>query len=105
MDMVSEGFLTTLKKSLKEGKVTQQQIDQACRRILEAKYDLGLFANPYRFLDESRVMRDIMTDENRAAARKYAAHACVLLKNTKWRFAFKEERHHCIDWSACRKST
>jgi beta-glucosidase len=82
MDMVSEGLLTTLKKSLKEGKVTQQQIDQACRRILEAKYDLGLFANPYRFLDESRVMRDIMTDENRAAARRYAAHACVLLKNT-----------------------
>lgn len=82
MDMVSEGFLTTLKQSLKEGKVTQQQIDQACRRILEAKYDLGLFANPYRFLDESRVMQDIMTDANRAAARNYAAHACVLLKNT-----------------------
>lgn len=82
MDMVSEGFLTTLKQSLKEGKITQQQIDQACRRILEAKYDLGLFANPYRFLDESRVMKDIMTDENRAAARNYAAHACVLLKNT-----------------------
>lgn len=82
MDMVSEGFLTTLKQSLNEGKVTQQQIDQACRRILEAKYDLGLFANPYRYLDESRVMQDIMTEENRAAARKYAAHACVLLKNT-----------------------
>ncbi len=82
MDMVSEGLLTTLKESLKEGKITQQQIDQACRRILEAKYDLGLFANPYRFLDESRVMRDIMTDENRAAARRYAAHTCVLLKNT-----------------------
>ena len=81
MDMVSEGFLTTLKQSLKEGKITQKQIDQACRRILEAKYDLGLFANPYRFIDESRVMQDIMTDENRAAARKYAAHACVLLKN------------------------
>ncbi|TKK65998.1 beta-glucosidase BglX [Ilyomonas limi] len=82
MDMVSEGFLTTLKQSLKEGKVTEQQINVACRRILEAKYDLGLFANPYRFLDESRVLRDIMTDENRAAARNYAAHACVLLKNT-----------------------
>jgi beta-glucosidase len=81
MDMVSEGLLTTLQQSLKEGKITQQQIDEACRRILEAKYDLGLFANPYRFLDESRVMQDIMTDENRAAARRYAAHACVLLKN------------------------
>ncbi len=82
MDMVSEGFLTTIKQSLQEGKITQQQIDGACRRILEAKYDLGLFANPYRYMDESRVMRDIMTDANRAAARTFAAHACVLLKNT-----------------------
>ena len=41
MDMVGEGFLTTIKKSLKEGKVTQKQIDDACRRILEAKYKLG----------------------------------------------------------------
>ncbi len=77
-----KAFLTTLNQSLKEGKTTQQQIDAACRRVLEAKYDIGLFANPYRFLDESRVMQDIMTDENRAAARNYAAHACVLLKNT-----------------------
>src|SRR6188472_4268985 len=43
MDMVGEGFLTTLKKSLQEGKITQAQIDAACRRILEAKYKLGLF--------------------------------------------------------------
>ena len=47
MDMVGEGFLTTLKKSLKEGKVTQQEIDLATTRILDAKYDLGLFENPY----------------------------------------------------------
>ncbi len=47
MDMVGEGFLTTLKKSLQEGKVTQKEIDQACRRILEAKYKLGLFSDPY----------------------------------------------------------
>src|SRR6187549_728647 len=43
MDMVGEGFLTTLKQSLQEGKVTTAQIDAACRRILEAKYKLGLF--------------------------------------------------------------
>ncbi|MCZ0211524.1 glycosyl hydrolase, partial [Streptomyces sp. UMAF16] len=48
MDMVGEGFLTTLKKSLQEGKVTLNDINTACRRVLEAKYKLGLFNNPYR---------------------------------------------------------
>ena len=51
MDMVGEGFLTHLKKSLKEGKVTQQEIDLACRRVLEAKYKLGLFDNPYKSIN------------------------------------------------------
>ncbi|HXO73603.1 MAG TPA: glycoside hydrolase family 3 N-terminal domain-containing protein, partial [Puia sp.] len=54
MDMVGEGFLTTLKKSLQEGKVTQVQIDQACRRVLEAKYKLGLFNDPYKYCDAKR---------------------------------------------------
>lgn len=80
-DMVSEGFLSTLKKSLTEGKVTQQQIDAACRRILEAKYKMGLFNNPYKYMDEKRATTDVMTAENRAVARKVAAHSCVLLKN------------------------
>ncbi len=53
-DMVSEGFLSTLKKSLREGKVTGAQIDAACRRILEAKYKMGLFQNPYKYMDSSR---------------------------------------------------
>src|SRR5580692_571255 len=48
MDMVGEGFLTTLKKSLQEGKVTMAQINDACKSVLEAKYKLGLFADPYR---------------------------------------------------------
>ncbi len=81
MDMVAEGFLNTLKKSLTEGKVTQKQIDDACRRILEAKYKLGLFDDPYRFIDESRPAKDILSDENRKAAREIAAHSFVLLKN------------------------
>src|SRR5215831_16198140 len=70
MDMVGEGFLSTLKKSLQEGKVTQQQIDNACRLVLEAKYKLGLFNDPYRYLDESRPAKDILTAENRRAARE-----------------------------------
>lgn len=81
MDMVAEGFLTTLKKSLAEGKVTQHDIDQACRRVLEAKYKLGLFDNPYKSIDPSREQRDVLTAENRQFARKIAAHSFVLLKN------------------------
>ena len=81
MDMVAEGFLTTLKKSLKEGKVTQKQIDDACRRILEAKYKLGLFDDPYRYMDETRPAKEILTADTRKAAREIAAHSFVLLKN------------------------
>jgi beta-glucosidase len=81
MDMVGEGFLTTLKKSLQEGKVTQQQIDIACRSILEAKYKLGLFDDPYRYCDVNRSKAEIFTDENRKAAREIATETFVLLKN------------------------
>src|SRR5687767_2149079 len=61
MDMVGEGFLTTLKKSLSEGKVTQKQIDDACRRILEAKYKLGLFDAPYRYCNNERATKEILS--------------------------------------------
>lgn len=81
MDMVGEGFLTTLKKSLQEGKVTQLQIDAACRRILEAKYKLGLFDDPYRYCNEQRAKTEIYTDVNRKAAREIATQSFVLLKN------------------------
>jgi len=81
MDMVSEGFLLTLKKSLEEGKVTQQQIDNSCRLILEAKYKLGLFEDPFRYCDDNRAATEIYTAENRAEARKIATQSFVLLKN------------------------
>lgn len=81
MDMVGEGFLTTLKKSLKEGKVTQQDIDLACRRVLEAKYKLGLFDNPYKSINADVEAKSEMTDANRKAARETAEHSFVLLKN------------------------
>jgi beta-glucosidase len=81
MDMVGEGFLTTLKKSLEEGKVTEDDIDQACRRVLEAKYKLGLFDDPYLYFDDARPERDILTEENRKVAREVAARSFVLLKN------------------------
>ena len=81
MDMCAEGFIKTLEQSLKEGKVTMAEIDQACRRVLEAKYILGLFDNPYRFLDPKRHEKDIYTLEHRQAARQLAAESFVLLKN------------------------
>ena len=81
MDMVSEGFVGTLKKSFTEGKITMKTLDAACRRILEAKYKLGLFDDPYKYCDLSRPARDIFTREHRAAARRIAAESFVLLKN------------------------
>ncbi len=81
MDMVGEGLLTTISKSLREGKVTQQQIDNACRRILEAKYKLGLFEDPYRYCDENRAKTEIFTDAHRKEARAISAESFVLLKN------------------------
>jgi beta-glucosidase len=81
MDMVGEGFLTTTKKSLLEKKVTLQEIDQACRRILEAKYKLGLFDDPYRYIDLSKPAKEILTAERRQEAREIATRSFVLLKN------------------------
>ena len=81
MDMVSEGFIGTLKKSVEEGKVSVETVNTACRRILEAKYKLGLFDNPYKYCDLKRPARDIFTKEHRAAARRIAGESFVLLKN------------------------
>ena len=70
MDMVSEGFIGTIKKSIAEGKIDMETLDKACRRILEAKYKLGLFDNPYKYCDLKRPKRDIFTKEHRDVARK-----------------------------------
>jgi beta-glucosidase len=81
MDMVGEGLLSTLKKSVEEGKVSMETIDKACTRILEAKYDLGLFHNPYKNCD-GKDKKAIFSQENRNFARKVAAESIVLLKNS-----------------------
>ncbi|WP_143305140.1 beta-glucosidase BglX [Chitinophaga vietnamensis] len=81
MDMVGEGFLKTLKKSLSEKKVTLAEIDAACRSVLEAKYKLGLFTDPYKYCNAQRAKTDIFTAEHRNAARQIAAESFVLLKN------------------------
>lgn len=82
MDMVSDAFTATLKKSIDEGKVSVNTIETACRRILEAKFKLGLFENPYKYCDVKRPQKQIFTKEHRAIARRTAAESFVLLKNS-----------------------
>lgn len=82
MDMVGEGFLTTLQKSFDEGLISMNDIDKAVARILTAKYKLGLFDDPYKYCDVNRTKTDIFTDENRAFARTVSAESMVLLKNS-----------------------
>jgi beta-glucosidase len=81
MDMIGEGFLSTLKKSLDEGKISIGDIDNACRRVLEAKYKLGLFDDPYRYLNTERARTDVMTPDNLKTAEEIAVRSMVLLKN------------------------
>lgn len=81
MDMVGEGLLTTIKQSMKEGKISMAQVDAACRRILEAKYKLGLFSDPFKYCDENRAKTEVFTAGHRAVARSTAAQSFVLMKN------------------------
>jgi beta-glucosidase len=81
MDMVSEAFLKNLPELVAQGEIPESMIDQACRRILEAKYKLGLFTDPYHDCSEDRARKEILTPENRKAAREIAEQSFVLLKN------------------------
>lgn len=81
MDMVGEDFLETLRTSVEEGRISEKFIDSACRRVLTAKFRLGLFEDPYRYGDAERAEKVVFTEENRQFARKAAAESMVLLKN------------------------
>mgnify|MGYP001791747673 FL=1 len=81
MDMVGEGFLTTLQESLQAGDISEDQIDEACHRILIAKYELGLFDDPYRYCREEEAEQIVFSSEHRQEAREIAAETFVLLKN------------------------
>lgn len=92
MEMVGGIYLKHLKKSLEEGKVTMAQIDDACRRVLEAKYDLGLFHDPYRYNDEKREKATITKKEYLDAALDIANKSMVLLKNSNNVLPLKKEQ-------------
>ncbi len=102
MDMCSNAFVKHLAKSIAEGKVSEEDVNIACRRILEAKYKLGLFSDPYRYCNTKRSKSEIYTAENRQAARDVAAETFVLLKNEGCILPLKKEGKDSPDWSACR---
>ncbi len=83
MDMCAQAFLHHCEAAVSEGLLTEQDIDQACHRVLEAKYKLGLFKDPYKHCDMSdkEQAKHIFTPEHRRAARDLAAETFVLLKN------------------------
>jgi len=81
MDMVGATYMNYTKQSYDEGKVTLAEIDDACKRILDAKYDLGLFEDPYRYSDEKREKETIYKPEFLEASLEVAKKSLVLLKN------------------------
>ncbi len=81
MDMQGAIYQRFLEQSLKEGKASVAEIDEAVRRILRVKFQLGLFENPYKFCDENREKQVVFSAEHRAAARDVARKSVVLLKN------------------------
>ena len=81
MDMMSGAYRRFLKELIIEGKVDETLINEACRKILIAKYKLGLFDDPYRYSNEQREEETIYRPEFLESARKIASKSSVLLKN------------------------
>ena len=81
MDMQGAVFMENMAKSVEDGRVSQANIDRAVRRVLEMKYRLGLFEDPYRYSDEARQEATLYKPEFLEAARDVARKSMVLLKN------------------------
>lgn len=92
MDMTGAVFSKYLLESVEEGKVSEETINLAVRRILEMKFILGLFDDPYRYLDNEREKNTIMKPEFLQEARESAARAMVLLKNDHSFFPISKDR-------------
>ena len=92
MDMQGAVYQRFLKQSMQEGKVTQAQIDEGVRRVLRLKFELGLFEDPYKFCNEEREKKTLLSAENRSAARDVARKSIVLLKNEKQALPLKKGR-------------
>ncbi len=83
MDMVGEEYLRFAEKLVNEGKVSIETINDACRKVLEAKYKLGLFDDPYRYVSEARNKKEIMSSDKLELSKQAAIESMVLLKNTR----------------------
>lgn len=81
MDMMGDAYLQELPRLVREGKVDQQLVDEAVRNVLQLKYDLGLFDDPYRYSDTVREKNEIRAEEHLQTAREVAKRSIVLLKN------------------------
>lgn len=81
MDMESNAYRYNLAALVKEGRVSIDLIDDAVKRILRKKFELGLFDDPYRYSDEKRAEKALNNPEHRKAAREMAEKSIVLLKN------------------------
>jgi beta-glucosidase len=81
MDMVGELIYRNGVDLVKKGVIKEEMIDKACRRVLEAKYKLGLFEDPFRYIDENRKTERIFTAEKLALSKEAAVKSMVLLKN------------------------
>ena len=95
--MMSGAYKSYLEELVNEGKIDVDLINDACRRILTAKYKLGLFENPYRYSDEEE-NKTIYKPEYLKAARESAAMSSVLLKNDDDALPF-QKRNNCADWT------
>lgn len=83
MDMESRAYMAELPKLVQEGKVDPKFIDEAARRILIKKFEMGLFDDPYRFSNEKRQKEQLNNQENRKFGREFGSKSIVLLKNQK----------------------
>lgn len=81
MDMEGESYPRYLVKLVREKKVSEETLNQAVRNILRVKFKLGLFDNPFKYIDEAREKETMLKAEHRALAREIAAKSIVLLKN------------------------
>lgn len=81
MDMESYTYEAALSDLVNESKVSIKTIDEAVKRVLRVKFQLGLFDNPYKYCDEEREKNSVYTKENLAVARDVAKKSIVLLKN------------------------
>lgn len=83
MDMCARGYVQHLEALVKEGKISKKMVDDACRRVLEAKYMVGLFDDPYRHcnMSDAEQAQHLFTAAHRQVARDFTAETFVLLKN------------------------